>query len=70
VQARATKPADRASLLSFFHSHKGVEIPFNWTTPPPQNEAVKVHFREESLPDKLRAPGVYDLQTVLEEVLC
>lgn len=61
-------PCTRATadtLLAFFDSHKGVEVPFTWTDP--EGVARTVAFVDFRLAVGLRAPTVSDFTFVLEE---
>jgi hypothetical protein len=68
IKSGACKPAERAALLSFFDSHKGAEIPFDWSTP--DGEAVSARFRDDTLRTALLAPVVESFEIELEEVFC
>lgn len=58
IEAAAQDVDDLDALRAFYDSHKGVEIPFTWTTPPPRSETVTARFMDDSLEDALRAPTV------------
>jgi hypothetical protein len=70
IAAKACKPSERAALLAFFDSHKGVEIPFNWVTP--DGETVSASFDDPDgiLRYSLVAPQAESFQIGLKEVFC
>jgi len=65
VHASPCSQLERADLATFYDSHKGVEVPFNWTTP--DGEAVIAAFVDPRLAVTLRAPIVRELEFDLEE---
>lgn len=66
VRSSAATETEVDTLTAFFESHRGPEVPFGWVTP--EGDTVTVHFREDFLATRLRAPGVYDFEFSLEEL--
>lgn len=67
VGNKAATSSEISTLKSFFDSHKGAEIPFNWTTP--KGEAVVVRFRNDSLVIEQITPSIYSWSSQFEEVI-
>lgn len=70
IQARASKPAERAALLSFFDSHKGVEIPFDWVTPDGETVSGRFDDPQGTLRYALIAPAAESFEIGIVEVFC
>jgi hypothetical protein len=68
LQAKACKPSERVTLLAFFDSHKGAQIPFTWVTP--DGESVSARFRDDTLRYALIAPQAQSFEVEIEEVFC
>lgn len=69
IAARAERTTDVQSLRDFFDAHRGVEIPFSWTTPRPMLETVTVTFEDDALRDVLVNPTVGAFSFRLTEAL-
>lgn len=64
----AATTSEKSTLLSFYASHNGCEVPFTWESPRDGN--VTVRFRRDTLESALIAPGVHRLSFELEEAIC
>lgn len=65
VQAHPSTQTERSDLATFYDAHRGVHVPFNWTTP--DGEAVVAAFVDPRLAVTLRAPIVREFQFEIEE---
>ena len=63
----AATASEVSTLKAFWASHKGVEVPFSWTTP--KGEAVTVRFAVDRLAVEQVTPAVFRWSAVFEEVL-
>lgn len=63
----AATSAEASGLKTFYGLRKGVEVPFNWTTP--TGSAVIVRFVQDSLDLEQVTPSVFRWAVELEEVL-
>jgi len=63
----AATSAEASGLKTFYGLRKGVEVPFNWTTP--TGSAVIVRFVQDSLDVEQVTPSVFRWAVELEEVL-
>lgn len=74
VQCSGASTAERAALQTFFRSHKGVEVPFDWVRPSAgqvASETVSVRLVDDSLShvlDWASGDGSEGYALVLEEV--
>ena len=69
IRANAITDSERTTLLNFWTSHKGAEIPFDWAEPE-TGATVAVRFADDSLGVTLANPAVRQFEFVLEEVFC
>lgn len=69
IRANAITDSERTTLLNFWTSHKGAEIPFDWADPE-TGATVAVRFADDSLAVTLANPAVRQFEFVLEEVFC
>ncbi len=69
IRANAITDSERTTLLNFWTSHKGAEIPFDWADPE-TGAIVAVRFADDSLAVTLANPAVRQFEFVLEEVFC
>lgn len=69
ISANACTDAERTTLLAFWTSHKGAEIPFDWADPE-TGETVSVRFATDELGVVLANPSVRQFSFDLEEVFC
>ena len=63
----AATSSEVATLKSFFDSHKGIEIPFTWTTP--KGDSKTVRFTNDRLVVEQVTPDVFSWSATFEEVL-
>jgi hypothetical protein len=69
ISANACTDAERTTLLAFWTSHKGAEIPFDWADPE-TGETVAVRFADDKIGIVLANPSVRQFSFELEEVFC
>ena len=69
IAAKAITDSERTTLLNFWTSHKGVEIPFDWVEPE-LGATVSVRFKNDALAVALANPAVRQFAFELEEVFC
>ena len=69
IRANAITDSERTTLLNFWTSHKGAEIPFDWVDPE-TGATVAVRFADDSLGVTLANPAVRQFEFILEEVFC
>lgn len=69
IKANAITDSERTTLLDFWTSHKGMQIPFDWADPE-TGSTVAVRFGDDSLGVTLANPSVRQFDFELEEVFC
>jgi hypothetical protein len=66
VKMSAATDSEIASFQSFWDSHRGVEVPFDFTTP--ESEVVPAHFSKPEDPNATFGPGCHHTEFEIEEL--